>query len=1129
MPAPVLSAALRGAKVERAGRSAAAGETRPGSPGSPAGGQGELSDAWVARAVPARGEEAAAEPEAPEEANWLSAALARRRARAEEGAPPDFKDPLADVLSNKEQDASKKPAPRGAESSPEKKPERSQEKEPPPSQPQLHTVASVWRKEELMSKDYGDEWLDVPEPGNGLKGDEKQGKKSEKKELRPARSKLAELLGRGSTSKILEQPGVGGLREFKQEKKDQKQPGKEVGWDKEDFVFGASQPRVASMCAGRPSRRQSVSRASAENSSELKLQPHSTPSPPVSRRSLQGSRAGGDWEIWKDEDWMDSKPLPSAFAGPATQPCHSQAAGPTIRLPAPEEAAAKREVQKEEGWLSALLSRDKVKAKAQEGNAKLLESPDKPDTQEKKEDWWSALLSQDKAKAKAQEGNAKPSESPDKPDAGEEGGLVECSPVPRQSQREKGGLVRGSPGARQSQSEGSGGNAKPSESPDKPDAHEKKEDWWSALLARDKAKAKAQEGNAKPSESPDKTVAQKKEDWWSALLSRDKAKAKAQEGNAKPSESPDKPDAQEKKEDWLRRSPVPRQSQSEGSGGKCQALGGPRRRAGAPLCCQAAELQDPSVPISWHGGDMVLGRSELCSAAFGVSEGCKGLAVSEQRVDVTTPRAHVQAAPHLQVRTLELERTQHKQLLESLQEQHQADLDLLESSHRQREEWLRQDKEQLVARLLSQNRDTEQAWAELLAQYQQRLATLEQQNVLELERLRELHRASIQEMRKNHEDELWLLKQLKDREMEAVTSTFSATRSLNGITEQVEKLFGDLRELSHKVEAVRHTTSEELATGARQQDKQLQMLQDRLSQHQRDMEEERSRHQEAMAKLEARLDEQARLLEQERRRAAAEQSKVESLQRSLEEQRRMMTQQLSVERAELERAKEQAELEAQEEQLRRERELLDKAWQELRLEKEKVNGAMLRIRQQEEEVKNMSELCSQKYEEGERALREACREVSEQQTSLQVMQQHLEQRKQQEQHLRQECLSMAHQRRQLQQLRQELRNNPTTLLTADQDLSSPTRGLSSTLFSLTVVAPHAWALVPGSPPPVRVLPWHSPVGRTETLATAGSAGLHATLVLLKHWAQQDHDFLEEQQFFLESLKKAPYNTSSRPG
>lgn len=44
-------------------------------------------------------------------------------------------------------------------------------------------------------------------------------------------------------------------------------------------------------------------------------------------------------------------------------------------------------------------------------------------------------------------------------------------------------------------------------------------------------------------------------------------------------------------------------------------------------------------------------------------------------------------------------------------------------------------------------------------------------------------------------------------------------------------------------------------------------------------------------------------LDQERWRVTAEQSKVESLQRSLEEQRRLMTQRLSMERAELERAK----------------------------------------------------------------------------------------------------------------------------------------------------------------------------------------------------------------------------------
>lgn len=40
---------------------------------------------------------------------------------------------------------------------------------------------------------------------------------------------------------------------------------------------------------------------------------------------------------------------------------------------------------------------------------------------------------------------------------------------------------------------------------------------------------------------------------------------------------------------------------------------------------------------------------------------------------------------------------------------------------------------------------------------------------------------------------------------------------------------------------------------------------------------------------------------------------------------------------------------------------------------------------------------------------------------------------------------MAHQRRQLEQLREELPNNPMKLLTADQDLSAPTKGLPSML------------------------------------------------------------------------------------
>lgn len=46
-------------------------------------------------------------------------------------------------------------------------------------------------------------------------------------------------------------------------------------------------------------------------------------------------------------------------------------------------------------------------------------------------------------------------------------------------------------------------------------------------------------------------------------------------------------------------------------------------------------------------------------------------------------------------------------------------------------------------------------------------------------------------------------------------------RSLNGAVEQIEKFSSDLHNLFHKIEAMHHSTSQELATEARQRDKQL--------------------------------------------------------------------------------------------------------------------------------------------------------------------------------------------------------------------------------------------------------------------------------------------------------------------
>ncbi|XP_061863804.1 fas-binding factor 1 homolog [Colius striatus] len=711
-------------------------------------------------------------------------------------------------------------------------------------------------------------------------------------------------------------------------------------------------------------------------------------------------------------------------------------------------------------------------------------------------------------------------------------------------------------------------------------------------------------------EAAAKAAPLEEEDWLIAALARKKAQvqAKAQERNAEASEAPGE-----------RLHPRP-------------AVSHPAASTGAPQ--QAAALRDTASadssgqPVPWlsttKGASAQASEAEKEDPSGDTSAlASTALLPGEQEVQgpvplaqVPTPRTRLQAAPQLQaessglcllhegrpghgtaqlcedasgcraalvsaqarvaelesqVQMLEVERTQQRLLLESLQQQHQKNLDLLESpyrrqmkvleeSHGRQEERLRQELEQLRAQLLSQSQDAEQAQAELRAQHQQQLAALEQQHTLEVKRLQELQRTSIQELRQDYDEQLRRLQRLKDQEVDAVTSATSHTRSLNGVIERMEKFSSGLHELWHKVEAKHHSTSQELATWAQQ----LRVLQDRMLQQQKDMEEEQRRHQDVIAKVEARLSEQSQQLEQERCRALAEQCQVGSLQRSLEERQQVLSQQLSKERAELERAKstflaeqqlvvqkcseeyqklatewaelraqqqqsrELAELKAKEEQLEKARELQDKAWQKLRLEKERVKVAAQRVRQQEEKVQSRAKLSSQKDKKGQRVLQKACRGECEHPRRLQAMQQRLKQLRQQEQHLQEEWLSTALKRRQLEERCEELPNKPMMLLTADQDLGAPVNGLSSTLFPLTTGAPQSWSLVAEPPAPVRVLPQHSPGAGRDTLATAsGTELIDATLLLLKFRAQQDHGFLENEEFYLESLTKSSYHTSAR--
>ncbi|XP_058417653.1 fas-binding factor 1 isoform X3 [Diceros bicornis minor] len=1025
---------------------------------------------------------------------------------------PFEEDPLAGLLSDDEEGSTKKPPRTESKTASEKSP--APVRDQGPSIPLTPEDTAIRKKEELLFDD-GDDLMATLGFGDSPKAERKP--TGDQEGPRPARSKLDELLGRGSATKLLARPGTGEHREFKLDKKYQRPQDKEDPGVDEDFTFGAYRPTVGSS-EGRQSRRQSVSRFLAESGTDPKGEPDSKQSTPAAFSPTHPRKGGADWLGLKDDD-SDLLPL-----SPTREARRGGSALSTRSVPPSASQHFAPGQHSAPAGLPSSSSGAKPPTKSAGSPAKASQ-PSKLGASEEKEerDWLSHALSRKKSQGLAREERAAASKGQN---------LVEAVGHPPSNSEP----VAGTQGLEQAAAGGTSGIA-------------------------------AQKPPARPAGVGSPVT-------WNHAA-------------------------------FVLRAGDPKRGTAPGDLSE-PVVGFPSSQEPTGLSVPVQSLLPESPARSLMPGTEY--QKQLLAAQAQLQSG-----TAELQAELLQSQARL-AELEAQVRKLELERTQHKLLLESLQQRHQEDLELIESAHRsrikvletsyqQREERLRRENEELSTRCLSHCQEAEQAHAELTAQHQRRLAATVQEKDQEMERLRELQRASILEMRKDHEEQLQRLKLLKDREIDAVTSATSHTRSLNGIIEQMEKFSSSLTELSSRVEASHLTTTQERELGIQQRDEQLRALQERLGRQQRDMEEERSRLQEVIGKMEVRLNEQSRLLEQERWRVSAEQSKAESTQRALEEQRKVMVQQIAMEREELERAKsalleeqksvmhrcgeerrrlaaewaeffaqqklskeraereaeralqvdtqrestlislakEQAELKikaselrAKEDQLAAEREALERERQELRLEKERVSAAALRTRLRAEEVESMSQVASEKYEEGERALREARQVQSEQQARLQLVQQQQERLRQQEQHVHQarllptlappppptppashshgcvlllcgqEHLSLAQQRLQLDHVRQDLPFGPMGLLPRTQGLAASGLSAFSAVVASAPTAPQC------SQPPARL----------------GPSYLHAKLVLLKHTAEQDRDFLENEQFFLETLKKASYNMTS---
>ncbi|GCB66734.1 hypothetical protein scyTo_0010138, partial [Scyliorhinus torazame] len=983
----------------------------------------------------------------------------------------DVDDPLAGIISDEEERPKKtvvsgrKPSPSSVDLQTHKK-----EEKVPSSTASVPGMPTTKKKDELFFDDEGDDLMDALGFGDSPKAPEEE-KKAEEEPPRPARSKMDELLGRGTAKKLLERPTTGERKEFKLDPKYKKTHEKEDFLD--DFTFGSYHPTVITTPEDRQSRRQSV-RFSPEGdrSSTIDQKPKEATPTLTTPTLTRGNKSAADWLGLKDDVIPDlDNQMPTK--------------------------------DKEKGTMFYKAKSDS-NLPASHNQSKRPFSADCPP---------SASKAIDKTLARSAPSTAKANLS----------SAVES-------------------------------------------------DWLKEALARKKTRAT----EAQPQTSGDDG------DATTSLCKK----------NGSPS-APGQCTVTSVKE------PVARTPSQELKDDQLSAFQVSLSTDQLQKLLQFQLLQSVS-----GGRDLAVDLPmDLESRLTAVQKQLKSTEAEQQTILQATEVKIIELES--KVRKLELEREQQRILLDSLQQQHNNDLELIENAHRNRLKVIEESYQQREARLQEENQvlseqhvarqqSLDRERSELIARYQRKLIEFEEEKAKEKERLRDLQRQSILDMRKEHEDQLQHVKQLKEQEIDAVTSASSHTRSLNNIIEQMGAFSVKLNDLSYKVESTHQNTSHEMELNARQRDEQQRAQQDRLMRQQRDLEEERARLQDVITKMEIRLNEQTRLLEKERWRATAEQTKVESVQRSLEEERRIMNQHFSIEREELERAKsalleeqqsvmhrcaeerrrlasewaefhtqqklnnerierganrtlqlnaqqegtvislakeqaelkmKSAELRSKGEQLAQEREILNQERHELQMEKERVNTMAIRIKQRAEEVEGMSKLASQKFEEGEQKFMDAKRVESEHQARLHAIQRKMERLQQQEQQLHQVPREGTRERRKMVQAGKgkELYimygGNWLTerILQVGElriQLNHGTRGreIGST------------ALQKDFPPVLN----NGIFGNSRvdsSIETIRPSELEAKLAIFRHAAKKDRDFLEDEQFFLETLKKAPYNTT----
>lgn len=267
------------------------------------------------------------------------------------------------------------------------------------------------------------------------------------------------------------------------------------------------------------------------------------------------------------------------------------------------------------------------------------------------------------------------------------------------------------------------------------------------------------------------------------------------------------------------------------------------------------------------------------------------------------------------VRKLELERDQLLLTQESLRQRHKDELNALEISHKnrmgfleasyqRREEQLKEEAQLTKSYVDEKIQSLQNEKEDLVAGFKKKNELLEKNRITELERVRELHKKSLEEFTKEHSEQMEHMRMLKEQEVAAAVNAFSHTKSLQSLISEVQNSTREVSQLQSKLDATHHSKLEDREQTLKSKDEYLRKLETRLQQQEVSNDAEREKLQNLVSKLEIQLREQTRHIEQDKWKLNQDENRLKATQAAFEEERRVTTEQLMRERQQLTKARE---------------------------------------------------------------------------------------------------------------------------------------------------------------------------------------------------------------------------------